>query len=136
MDIKRLAEYFSEYEEYEEVFQIQNCSNIYVKFKNPKIVDKIIKDHNQNKGLKLGKMKLCAVKKLPLDLNKASKIVLVTVYHEKIEVNAFTVFDVFKSFGQINKIIVFKKKNYQIFIEFESTQNAFNFKTMLHNKFF
>lgn len=57
-----------------------------------------------------------------------------TVYQEKVEVNAFTVYEIFSKFGQMNKIVVFKKKNFQVFIEFEYTQDAFNFKQVLHNK--
>ena len=48
--------------------------------------------------------------------------------------NAFTVYETFRKFGQMNKVVVFKKKNYQVFIEFEHTQDALDFKNSLHNK--
>lgn len=79
------------------------------------------------------KLNLCLVNKLPLDLNEKSRIVLVTVYNEKIKVNVFTFHHLFKSFGDILKIVIFKKKNYQVFIEFSTSEQAVNFKQSLHN---
>lgn len=76
---------------------------------------------------------MCLVNKLPLDLNKKSKIVLVTVYNERIKINVFTFYHLFKSFGEISKIIIFKKKNYQVFVEFVNAEQAFVFKQALHN---
>ncbi len=71
---------------------------------------------------------MCFVNKLPLDLNPTSRIVLITVYNEKIEINVKSVYEIFKEFGMIRKIIIFKKKNFQIFVEFDSADDAFFFK--------
>lgn len=58
------------------------------------------------------------------------------MYQEKVEINAFSIYETFKEFGTINKVVVFKKKNYQIFIEFEMTKDALKFKQTLHNQNF
>ena len=76
---------------------------------------------------------MCIVNKRPLDLNQISKIVLVTIYNEKMKINVFNVFDIFKEFGNILKIVIFKKKNFQILIEFENSENAKIFKKKCHN---
>ncbi len=56
-----------------------------------------------------------------------------TIYNEKIKLNVFSIYDLFKEFGEIYKIIIFKKKNYQIFMEFSKTEDAQLFKQKLHN---
>lgn len=43
-------------------------------------------------------------------------------------------FEIFKEFGDINKIVIFKKKNYQVFFEFENVEDALALKQKLHNK--
>ena len=57
-------------------------------------------------------MTLSYVNKLPLDLNSASKIVLITLYQETVHINVSKMHEIFKEFGEINKIVIFKKKNY------------------------
>ena len=79
-------------------------------------------------------MTLSYVNKLPLDLNSASKIVLVTLYQETLQINVTKMHEIFKEFGEINKIVIFKKKNYQVFIEFEQVESALKLKQSLHNK--
>jgi hypothetical protein len=107
---------------------------VYLKFSSLEEIKNIMKQHLVAPfyiGNK--KLNLCLVNKLPLDLNKKSRIVLVTIYNEKIKVNVFTFYHLFKSYGEIVKIIIFKKKNYQIFIEFACAEQAHIFKQSLHN---
>lgn len=113
---------------------MNNSSSVYLKFASLEEIKNIMKQHLVAPFC-IGKKKLnlCLVNKLPLDLNQKSRIVLVTIYNEKIKINVFTFYHLFKSYGEIKKIIIFKKKNYQIFIEFESAEKAHIFKDSLHN---
>lgn len=131
---KILYKRFSDNKNFEEIMIIKNSKNIYIKFDNLEAINKIIKTNDLLKNSDKNKLNMSLVNKLPLDLNKSSKIVLVTIYNEKIQINVFTVSDIFKQFGVINKIIIFKKKNYQVFVEFENNSQALKFKQKLHNK--
>lgn len=125
---------FKDFPSLQKVIKVSNSSSVYLKFSSLKEIKSIMKQHLVAPfyiGPK--KLNLCLVNKLPLDLNQKSKIVLVTVYNEKIKINVFTFYHLFKSFGDIRKIIIFKKKNYQVFIEFGTAEQAHNFKEALHN---
>lgn len=56
---------------------------------------------------------------------------LITIYFEKIQINVETIYSHFRGFGDIQKIIIFRKKNYQIFIELASMDEALRFKKLL-----
>lgn len=130
----QLTERFNEYETIEEIIIVTNSNNAYIKFADIEEIREIL-NKNESEGLLFNNQRLpvCFVNKLPLDLNKKSKIVLVTIYQEKIEINVHSVYDIFKEFGLIQKIIIFKKKNYQVMIEFGSADDALLFKQALHN---
>lgn len=61
---------------------------------------------------------------------------LITIYFEKIQINVETIYSEFRKFGNIQKIIIFRKKNYQIFVELASTEEALQFKNQLQNQNF
>ncbi len=69
---------------------------------------------------------------LPLDYNKSSKIVLITIFNEKGHINVYSMRESFKSFGEIKKIVIFIKNNTQVFIEFLTTTSAKTFKNTYH----
>ena len=125
---------FSTCKSLKEILIVKNSNNVYVRFSEVQEINQLV-DRSEADGFNVNgkKLKMCMVNKLPLDLNEKSKIVLTTVYNEKIEINVHSVYDIFKEFGAIRKIIIFKKKNYQVFIEFESADDAFFFKQALHN---
>ena len=131
---KNLYKKFSKNKFFEEIMIIKNSKNIYIKFVNLKAINEIIQKNDSLKKNDKKKLNLSLVNKLPLDLNKSSRIVLVTIYNEKVQINVFSISDVFKQFGVIKKIIIFRKKNYQVFIEFENHSQALKFKQSLHNK--
>ena len=112
MNIKKLKGIFSEYSSYDSIITIPNSRNIYIKFLNNSDIDKILLKNKSRKKPLL----MMTVNKLPLDLNKKSKIVLITLYNEKIKIGVFSIYNLFKEYGKIQKIVIFKKKNYQIFI--------------------
>ena len=125
---------FKAFSSLQNIFKVFNSSSVYLKFKSLDEIKTIMKQHIIAPFyLKHRKLNMCLVNKLPLDLNKKSKIVLVTVYNEKIKINVFTFYHLFKSFGDISKIIIFKKKNYQVFVEFATAEQAFIFKQSLHS---
>ena len=129
-----VKELFKEKTSLSEVIVVKNSNNIYIKFSNPAELAQILSE-SETKPIMLNgeELRMCSVHKLPLDLNEKSNIVLTTFYNEKVEVNAHSIFEVFTEFGRIVKIIVFKKKNFQALIQFESANDAFFFKQALHN---
>lgn len=129
--LKKLENLFKKKNSFERIISIPNSKNIYAKFESFKEAEELVKENNSKKTNKLD---MCLVKKLPLDLNKSSRIVLITVYNEKVEVNVYSIYEIFKEFGVIKKIIIFKKKNFQVFIEFAKTDDAYIFKSTLHNQ--
>lgn len=129
-----VTELFKDKTSLSEVIVVKNSNNIYIKFSNPAELAQILSEAETKPIMLNGEeLRMCSVHKLPLDLNEKSNIVLTTFYNEKIEVNAHSIFEVFTEFGRIVKIIVFKKKNFQALIQFESANDAFFFKQALHN---
>lgn len=61
---------------------------------------------------------------------------LVTIYSEKIQINVETIYSLFRGFGLIQKIIIFKKKNFQVFVELGSIEEAIAFKARLQAQSF
>lgn len=125
---------FRDFKSLKDIIRIFNSNNVYLKFSSLEDLKSVMKRHLVAPFVvRKKKLNMCLVNKLPLDLNKKNKIVLVTVYNEKIKINVFTFYHLFKSFGEISKIIIFKKKNYQVFVEFTNAEQAFVFKQALHN---
>lgn len=120
-----------------EVIQKPNSPNVYVKMSNLEELKQIL-DQNKLKPYENDnvKLRMFLVPKIPLDLNKRSKILLVTLYNEKIAINVRSIHQAFSIFGPILKIIIFKKKNYQIFIEFWETEDALLFQQTSDSKDF
>jgi RNA recognition motif-containing protein len=125
---------FRGFQSLREVLIVKNSNNIYVTFDSTIEVQRILK-LSESKGFEVAgrQLKMCLVSKLPLDLNDKSSIVLMTIYNERIEISVDSIYDLFREFGVIRKIIIFKKKNYQVFIEFGSSDDALFFKEALHN---
>ena len=117
-----------------EIIIVKNTSNVYVKFSDVKQAEPLLakwsKESFKHHGRKLD---ISLVSKLPLDLNEISRIVLMTIYQEKVDINVENVHQMFREFGVIRKIIIFKKKNYQELIEFDCSDGAYFFKQALHN---
>lgn len=117
-----------------DVLIVSHSNNVYVKFANRQEIKNILIKHTTQPFRKDGKkLDLCFVTKMPLDLNKTSKIVLVTLYNEKLDINVQTIYSIFGEFGKILKIIIFKRKNYQVLVEFEYSDDAQRFKSSLHD---
>ena len=130
--VESLQASYGAYEGFERVVMIPGSKNAYIKFEEMEQIQAIIAD-NENSAQTGNRLKMCMVNKLPLDLNEKSRILLLTVYNEKVDVNVHSVHEIFKDFGKIAKMIIFKKKNYQIFIEFETADDASFFKEAFHN---
>ena len=118
----------------EKVIILSNINNVYLKFTSMVEIQTIISSNDSMPTVYKGqKLKMCSVLKLPLDLNKGSKVLLLTLYDEKIEITAQVIYQVFKDDSLPLRVIIFKKKNYQIFIEFETVEEAFLFKEKFDN---
>ena len=118
----------------EKVIILSKINNVYLKFTSMIEIQALIATNESVPMVYKGqKLKMCSVLKLPLDLNKASKVVLLTIYDEKIEITAQAIHQIFKESYHPLKIIIFKKKNYQSFMEFESFEEAYSFKEQFDN---
>ena len=118
----------------EKVILLPKISSVYLKFTSTVEVQTIIAANEELPLVFKGqRLKMCSVMKLPLDLNRGSKVVLLTLYDEKIEVTAQTIYQIFREVSRPLRIIVFKKKNFQSFIEFETLEEAFDFKEKFDN---
>jgi len=134
IDEQVIRELIPEAKDSNDIIILENTSNVYIKFPQVDQVKRIVEAHESTPVEFNGKpLKVCLVTKLPLDLNQKSRILLVTIYNEQFEVNVHSLYEVFRNFGSIRKMIVFKKKNYQAFIEFETSNDASHFKQSLHN---
>jgi hypothetical protein len=134
IDIETIKNLYPDARESDEIIILPNTTNVYIKFQNVQKIKQLVQLYIDSPVEFNGKLlKVCLVSKIPLDLNEKSKILLVTIYNEKIEINVNTLYDIFSNFGRLYKMIIFKKKNYQAFIEFETPENASNFKQSLHN---
>lgn len=121
----------------EEVLFVNHSTNVYVKFRHTSSIFQIVKHNLQSPLIIDGQLiHMCYIAKLPLDLNAKSKIVLVTLFEENVEINALNVAKLFAEFGKINKVIVFKKKNYQAFLEFDKPDDASFFHQAVNNTSF
>ena len=129
-----LEKRYGEEEGFQEVLMNQGSNNVYIRFKEAKRILELIKIHEENPENK--QIKMCLVNKLPLDLNERSRILLLTLYNEKTEITIDGMHELFKEYGEIAKMVIFKKKNYQIFLEFKNADDAFFFKQALHNQNF
>ncbi len=118
----------------EKVFILPKTNNVYLKFTSTVEISSIIASNEAVPMVYQGhKLKMGSVLKLPLDLNNASKVVLLTLYDEKIEVTAQAVHQIFKDAWRPLRIIVFKKKNYQVFMEFDSAEESAAFRDSFDN---
>lgn len=118
----------------EKVMILSKTNNVYLKFTSAVEIQSILRANESLPMVYQGqKLKMGSVLKLPLDLNHASKVVLLTLYEEKIEVTAQTVFQILKNNCRPLRIIVFKKKNFQVFVEFDSVEEAAAFKDTFDN---
>jgi RNA recognition motif-containing protein len=134
IDEQVVRELIPEARDSSDILILENTSNVYIKFPKTEIVRKIVEVYENTPIEFNGKpLRMCLVTKLPLDLNQKSRILLVTIYNEQFEVNVHSLYEIFRNFGSIRKMIVFKKKNYQSFIEFETANDASHFKQSLHN---
>lgn len=118
----------------EKVFILSKINNVYMKFTSMIEMQSLINTNELEPMVYKGqKLKMCSVLKLPLDLNSGSKVLLLTIYDEKIEITAQAIYQIFKDSFRPVRIIIFKKKNYQSFIEFQSVEEACEFKNHFDN---
>lgn len=130
-DIKQIFEQCSSLEK---IVVIPKINNVYVKFGDLAEIRILVEQQDVTPLVFNGtKLRLCFVNKLPLDLNDKSRVLLITVYEEKIELTAHGIYDMFKDTAHICKIVIFKKKNYQVFIEFKNCSDAAFFKEAYDN---
>ena len=64
------------------------------------------------------------INKVPLDLNFPSKVLLVTFIGCTREMTVEHVMEIFGTYGNIGKVVIYRKKNVQILVEMESLDSA------------
>lgn len=120
-----------------EVFTKPNSNNVYLKMTDLEELESIVNQNNIDPiTIDSVKLKMCLVSKLPLDLNKKSRILLITLYNEKIPINVDAMYRCFHEYAMMKKIIIFKKKNYQVLIEFWSAEDAMAFQQTFDSRNF
>lgn len=130
-DVRKL---FSKLSSVSEVTILGNSTNVYLRVLDAEEAALFLaKKASSPMSFKGKKLEVCLVSKLPLDLNETSAIVLATIYKETIEINVKNLHGVFAEFGTLRKMIIFKKKNYQVFVEFASAEEAQFFRGALNN---
>lgn len=111
--------------------EISNSRSFYCRFKSQQDLEDLLGD---KKFTEENQCQFHWVSRIPLDLNSTSKIVLVTFFKEKISLTVDGLFKEFSKFGQVLKVVIFKKKNMQAFVEFSQREEAEKMKAALHNK--
>ena len=104
-------------------------NNVYLKMTDIKELTTLL-ETSERQPLQINgvRLRMTLLSKIPLDLNTGSRILLLTIYKETLPVNVKSMYNCFSEFGEVNKIIIFKKKNYQLFLEFAKTEDAFLFQ--------
>ena len=64
------------------------------------------------------------INKVPLDLNQPSKVLLVTFIGYSRDVTVEHVIEIFKKYGVIGKVVIYRKKNIQILMELDNIDSA------------
>lgn len=117
-----------------EIIILKNSTNVYLRLSDLEEANAFLTRKGNlpihHKGKKL---EVCLVSKLPLDLNETSAIVLGTIYKETVEINVKNLHAIFSEFGTLRKMVIFKKKNFQVFVEFASGEEAQFFRGALNN---
>lgn len=117
------------------VYLCPNSRNVYLKFSDQWELRRIVDDNLAHPLVVNGvKVRMSVVSKLPLDLNTESRVVIVTLYYEKIGIDAFSIYDFLRPFGEVNRIAIYKKKSYQALVEFADEEDARDFVARADNK--
>jgi hypothetical protein len=69
-------------------------------------------------------LNIMRINKVPLDLNHPSKVLLVTFIGYTKEMTVEHVIELFGTYGNIGKVVIYKKKNIQILVELDSLESA------------
>ncbi len=121
----------------ERVYLCPTSKNVYVKFGDVREMRAIVAE-NEQRPLTVNncQIKMSVVNKIPLDLNQGSRIVLVTVYHDKVPINVGVVYALAGLFGFVNRIAIYKKKSFQALVEFQERADAEAFVRAYDNRDF
>ena len=93
-------------------------SRAFVEFERNHDIQNLIERHSRHDFILRSNIEICPVTKIPLDLNKLSKILIVTFFTESVDVDVGFIKASFPESKLFTKIIVFRKFNQQAFIEF------------------
>lgn len=144
--LKNLPQLFSESEikailidtvTLERVHLCPTSKNVYVKFGDVREMRSIVAENEQRPlTVNNSQIKMSIVNKIPLDLNQGSRIVLVTVYHDKVPINVGVIHALAVLFGHVNRIAIYKKKSFQALVEFRERTDAEAFVRAYDNRDF
>lgn len=110
------------------VYVCPTSKNVYLSFGDVRELRQIVQDNAaQPLVVNSAAIKMSVVNKIPLDLNQGSRIVLVTVYHDKVAINVAAIHAISRPFGFVNRIAIYKKKSFQALIEFRERADAEQF---------
>lgn len=118
-----------------QLLRVDNSPNVYVRFAQPETAAQLCAVSAQRPFACAGRrLKLFWVQKLPLDLNHASRVVLITLYHEQLPINIATLSHLLRDYGPFARMIIYKKKNFQALIEFFYAADAAFFRSAVDGR--
>lgn len=118
-----------------QVFLCPNSRNVYLKFTDPRELRRIVAENEARPLVVNGAaVRMSVVSKLPLDLNARSRVVLITIYHEKVPVDAFTMHAFLQAYGDVLRVAIYKKKSFQALAEFAHPDAAADFVRLADNR--
>lgn len=73
-------------------------------------------------------LNIMRINKIPLDLNQPSKVLLVTFIGYTKDMTVENVIELFGTYGNIGKVVIYRKKNIQILVEMDSLEAAMSIR--------
>lgn len=111
--------------------------NVYISLEDPAELCRFIaKNEKKARSFNSQTLRISKVSKVPLDLNEDSLVVLLTIYDPKITIDVHFLHRFLFRWGNAAKIAIYRKKDYQAFVEFRDLDTANRFVEEADNQVF
>jgi len=111
--------------------------NVYISLEDPAELCRFIaKNETKARSFNNQTLRISKVSKVPLDLNEDSLVVLLTVYDPKVTIDVFFLHRFLFRWGNAAKIAIYRKKDFQAFVEFRDLDTANRFVEEADNQVF
>lgn len=111
--------------------------NVYIHLGDPSELCRFVAQ-NEQKALSFNgqTLRLSKVSKVPLDLNGDSLVVLLTIYDPQLSIDVHSLHRFLLRWGNAAKIAIYRKKDFQAFVEFRDLDTANRFVEEADNRVF